>query len=119
MQVDHPRYAGLAHRSSRHPRWLRQRHSRRQSTVALRCSASRTRRSDARQNIHILLRDSGLSRYAFRRPISSKTRAMRVWTIPPERSEELTSELQSRGHLVCRLLLEKKKKSTIHTYPTG
>src|SRR5207253_10729103 len=27
-----------------------------------------------------------------------------------ERSEEHTSELQSRGHLVCRLLLEKKKK---------
>src|SRR5690554_7267733 len=26
------------------------------------------------------------------------------------RSEELTSELQSRPHLVCRLLLEKKKK---------
>src|SRR5690625_6488110 len=28
------------------------------------------------------------------------------------RSEEHTSELQSRGHLVCRLLLEKKKKAT-------
>src|SRR5690625_7623346 len=28
------------------------------------------------------------------------------------RSEEHTSELQSRGHLVCRLLLEKKNKST-------
>src|SRR5690625_6537556 len=27
-----------------------------------------------------------------------------------ERSEEHTSELQSRGHLVCRLLLAKKKK---------
>src|SRR5690625_7855192 len=26
----------------------------------------------------------------------------------PSRSEEHTSELQSRGHLVCRLLLEKK-----------
>src|SRR2546422_5522764 len=32
-----------------------------------------------------------------------------------ERSEEHTSELQSRLHLVCRLLLEKKKnKLTIH-----
>src|SRR3989442_5783747 len=30
-----------------------------------------------------------------------------------ERSEEHTSELQSRPHLVCRLLLEKKKKSEI------
>src|SRR3989442_10971349 len=29
------------------------------------------------------------------------------------RSEEHTSELQSRPHLVCRLLLEKKKKSAI------
>src|SRR3712207_8707476 len=29
---------------------------------------------------------------------------------PPSRSEEHTSELQSRQYLVCRLLLEKKKK---------
>src|SRR5690625_3652969 len=29
-------------------------------------------------------------------------------TLPFQRSEEHTSELQSRGHLVCRLLLEKK-----------
>src|SRR3712207_7853798 len=29
------------------------------------------------------------------------------------RSEEHTSELQSRQYLVCRLLLEKKKKSTL------
>src|SRR5690625_6076671 len=29
------------------------------------------------------------------------------------RSEEHTSELQSRGHLVCRLLLEKKKQMII------
>src|SRR3712207_7738467 len=31
------------------------------------------------------------------------------------RSEEHTSELQSRQYLVCRLLLEKKKKSTNHS----
>src|SRR5439155_6801423 len=31
------------------------------------------------------------------------------------RSEEHTSELQSRGHLVCRLLLEKKKQ-TLHVH---
>src|SRR5690625_6891206 len=30
--------------------------------------------------------------------------------IKQHRSEEHTSELQSRGHLVCRLLLEKKNK---------
>src|SRR2546422_8499337 len=36
------------------------------------------------------------------------------------RSEEHTSELQSRLHLVCRLLLEKKKKSphTTHAHQT-
>src|SRR2546427_9327780 len=34
-----------------------------------------------------------------------------------KRSEEHTSELQSQSNLVCRLLLEKKKKSdTIQTY---
>src|SRR3989442_4685380 len=33
------------------------------------------------------------------------------------RSEEHTSELQSRPHLVCRLLLEKKKKKTKITSP--
>src|SRR3989449_9639609 len=31
-----------------------------------------------------------------------------------KRSEEHTSELQSRLHLVCRLLLEKKKKNNTH-----
>src|SRR5436309_5817380 len=31
---------------------------------------------------------------------------------PRKRSEEHTSELQSRENLVCRLLLEKKKKKT-------
>src|SRR5690625_877907 len=40
--------------------------------------------------------------------------AYRAWQlfghdeVPDDRSEEHTSELQSRGHLVCRLLLEKK-----------
>src|SRR5690554_7187266 len=35
---------------------------------------------------------------------------------PPPRSEEHTSELQSRPHLVCRLLLEKKKKKGMSPY---
>src|SRR5690625_6637816 len=34
-------------------------------------------------------------------------------TLKVKRSEEHTSELQSRGHLVCRLLLEKKKKKRL------
>src|SRR5437868_12348062 len=33
----------------------------------------------------------------------------------PRRSEEHTSELQSRFDIVCRLLLEKKKKTTMTT----
>src|SRR5215208_3550511 len=41
---------------------------------------------------------------------SSRRRRRRGGTWP--RSEEHTSELQSRGHLVCRLLLEKKKRNT-------
>src|SRR5207253_10712991 len=55
-------------------------------------------------------------------PRSTAPRADTRWSSPapkccraggPEsdRSEEHTSELQSRGHLVCRLLLEKKKFS--------
>src|SRR5207253_5531061 len=39
----------------------------------------------------------------------------RLLPIRPGRSEEHTSELQSRGHLVCRLLLEKKKKTNTST----
>src|SRR5437870_6325058 len=40
-------------------------------------------------------------------------RSFKVSAVPPAammRSEEHTSELQSRGHLVCRLLLEKKNQ---------
>src|SRR3712207_8279759 len=63
-----------------------------------------------------------------RTPTSSRARraaARRTWRgssrprcwpralpIPTARSEEHTSELQSRQYLVCRLLLEKKKKYT-------
>src|SRR3989442_10929725 len=36
-----------------------------------------------------------------------------------KRSEEHTSELQSRPHLVCRLLLEKKKERTLKADPSA
>src|SRR3712207_8895822 len=36
--------------------------------------------------------------------------------VAPPRSEEHTSELQSRQYLVCRLLLEKKKQQTYLMY---
>src|SRR5690625_7113376 len=48
------------------------------------------------------------SRRGVRRPVRVRVRALRT----SARSEEHTSELQSRGHLVCRLLLEKKKHIT-------
>src|SRR3712207_7417414 len=35
--------------------------------------------------------------------------------LPRRRSEEHTSELQSRQYLVCRLLLEKKKQTNLNT----
>src|SRR5690625_7129521 len=46
-----------------------------------------------------------LQRRAGRWPTGRQPSQLRVG-----RSEEHTSELQSRGHLVCRLLLEKKKE---------
>src|ERR1041385_9559757 len=52
-------------------------------------------------------------------PICWLSAAWAIACAPPApavrwRSEEHTSELQSRLHLVCRLLLEKKKKSGIY-----
>src|SRR3989442_11769856 len=45
-------------------------------------------------------------------PAASEIQPSRASNVLPgsKRSEEHTSELQSRPHLVCRLLLEKKKK---------
>src|SRR3712207_8624735 len=50
---------------------------------------------------------------AARRPARTSRRQYVRTTV---RSEEHTSELQSRQYLVCRLLLEKKKKSTVILY---
>src|SRR5690625_5839756 len=59
--------------------------------------------------------ESWVSQNAWRASIvgtCAATRAVadRRGALPRARSEEHTSELQSRGHLVCRLLLEKKKQ---------
>src|SRR5437870_7497562 len=61
---------------------------------------------------------------ARRTPFISAIREVAVGDLPRrsalcthnKRSEEHTSELQSRGHLVCRLLLEKKKKQNSLMY---
>src|SRR5438067_2415615 len=58
-----------------------------------RCNPSRSSRRDSKSEIS--LRSSGGSR--------------RTGKVRPARSEEHTSELQSRFDLVCRLLLEKQK----------
>src|SRR5690554_7739869 len=63
------------------------------------------------------LSNSGISTGYFSKP--SKVR--RVRSMPWVRSEEHTSELQSRPHLVCRLLLEKKKNTlltVLYIYPS-
>src|SRR5215510_16139641 len=66
-------------------------------TTLFRSHRARTSRLDPRATVTA---DSG----------SHRTRALR--------SEKHTSELQSRGHLVCRLLLEKKKTKNIKTTTT-
>src|SRR5699024_12387905 len=54
-------------------------------------------------------RSAAIRRSAFRRPIAQDWRR--------SRSEEHTSELQSRFDLVCRLLLEKKKSGRLPAEP--
>src|SRR3712207_7831326 len=51
--------------------------------------------------------------FVFFQGLGSDERFTYAWATVP-RSEEHTSELQSRQYLVCRLLLEKKKKTEIH-----
>src|SRR5690625_6965836 len=59
-------------------------------------SKRKTKKSESTQDAHEAVRPTS----AFREPSKVKAKL---------RSEEHTSELQSRGHLVCRLLLEQKK----------
>src|SRR5439155_21261586 len=61
-------------------------------------SAGRCLDQDSKENIFFFWRSGWLA------PGGSRPEEKYI------RSEEHTSELQSRGHLVCRLLLEKKKK---------
>src|SRR5690625_6061857 len=62
-------------------------------------AASAAARGSIRRSSAAARRTSGLSALI----------AVETTTVSALRSEEHTSELQSRGHLVCRLLLEKKK----------
>src|SRR2546430_8550032 len=51
-----------------------------------------------------------LSREALKIPVPTNHWEKSVFGVSPKRSEEHTSELQSQSNLVCRLLLEKKKR---------
>src|SRR3712207_8158991 len=68
------------------------------------CDASNSRSIDQRVSYQQIVADLahylGLSHLGDRKPLGTS------------RSEEHTSELQSRQYLVCRLLLEKKKRNT-------
>src|SRR5690554_7220574 len=62
-----------------------------------------------KEEIKLIIKNDKISRYENGQLLSEeefKTEKGKT------RSEEHTSELQSRPHLVCRLLLEKKKKKT-------
>src|SRR2546429_3730413 len=52
-------------------------------------------------------------------PAASASNPLLQPPLGPPRSEEHTSELQSRLHLVCRLLLEKKKETPRTPTPTN
>src|SRR5690606_40001015 len=69
----------------------------------------RVRDKSLSQTPSLILRD-GVSRGPGHRPSSGQALVVgKLGTRRLERSEEHTSELQSRENLVCRLLLEKKK----------
>src|SRR3712207_8624088 len=72
----------------------------------------RRRRAELVSTLEQYLRD--------RRSVTSTARALFIHpnTLRQRRSEEHTSELQSRQYLVCRLLLEKQKTRISSHYPT-
>src|SRR5258708_10906617 len=66
-----------------------------------------------------LFRSSPCSCRPARRPCPIFSRFACKWRKNWARSEEHTSELQSPDHLVCRLLLEKKKHGWVPRAPTS
>src|SRR5207253_10134679 len=70
-------------------------------------------RARVRQDVHAELFRHGVPRRRLAPSAHPEARAVRAASGVDRvsRSEEHTSELQSRGHLVCRLLLEKKNET--------
>src|SRR3712207_7625231 len=69
----------------------------------------RSDRSDAEDLLNTVRSDLGLDKGEVRFPRKGTCLAVYSRCVNAQRSEEHTSELQSRQYLVCRLLLEKKK----------
>src|SRR5436305_2877708 len=61
------------------------------------------------RKLRLWLTTSNMPGYVCRAAATISWLSMSRWFVGSSRSEEHTSELQSRPHLVCRLLLEKKK----------
>src|SRR3712207_8561359 len=80
-------------------------------TTLFRSPAARARACDAWRSSNVA---GGISRRSIMAVNALRVSAVVAMNSP--RSEEHTSELQSRQYLVCRLLLEKKKPSPSHDH---
>src|SRR2546427_5091965 len=69
-------------------------------------------RCELRRRIEVVL--DGIPRASHRRALEARHGTQKFEL----RSEEHTSELQSQSNLVCRLLLEKKKKKQLNAPPS-
>src|SRR5207253_10091806 len=90
--------------------------TRRSSDLIVDALLQRVEASLAAEPVLTVILGGGVARNRRLRKAAAERLGARVHLIVPapdlctdNRSEEHTSELQSRGHLVCRLLLEKKK----------
>src|SRR3712207_8984383 len=81
-----------------------------EATVAVDARRQRAREVEVEHG-HRLGRHVALHEPLLLAEVRPGDRALRV-LLGPQRSEEHTSELQSRQYLVCRLLLEKKKEKS-------
>src|SRR5258708_23552987 len=111
-QVTESRLQEIRELLAAHPDWSRRRLSEALCEQWNWCNGAGLRKDMAARTLLLKLHQRGLIALPARRQIP--TNRMRTRVLAPrvldQRSEEHTSELQSPDHLVCRLLLEKKKK---------
>src|SRR3712207_7454086 len=81
------------------------------STLFPYTTLSRSRRSGSPAKPSLPAPSSDQPHRAATEPLAKSARLGHMKRLATARSEEHTSELQSRQYLVCRLLLEKKKKA--------